>query len=401
MPRPMNSEQAVARHSVQLLMRALILITLGTLAIAKPDAFFFDALVAVCAVAIVFGGYEMTIHGASSDGLRYGRVAFLDGLATVAFGAVSILLTFTRFGTGMMVLAGWLCFYALVLYSISRYLRLASDSRAALQGVSLARWVLVSLALLHVAAAGGALYFAQHPRLGSLVLPGSGAMYVIALGAWSAACGWWLRQSIGAWSETPTSPTGNAATEPAAAIEMKGNMNSVAATQVLVISAALLSACAPVISNVAVRGDASAVSQLVGQWDGEYRSEETGRNGFITFKLRAGTDTAQGDVIMTYRTNSVSADNSSNGEYARVMSPSMQVLTIRFVAAEDDEVLGILDPYTDPNCGCPLTTRFRGRLRGDEIKGTYETRSTEIFHKPTTGVWSAKRVLVGSPASMR
>lgn len=400
MARPMNSEQAVARHSVQLLMRALILVTLGMLAIAKPDTFFLDALVAVCAVAIVFGGYEMTIHGTSSDGLRYGRIAFLDGLATVAFGAVSILLTFTRFGTGMIVLAAWLCLYALVLFSIAGYLRLAAGSRSALRGVSMARWVLGSVALLHVAGAIGALYFSQHPRLGSLVLPGSGAMYVIALGVWSAVCGWWLRQSIGAWSEVPAIETNDDVAEHRVSIEVGSNMGSTTSAQVLVISAALLSACAPVLSNVAVRGDSGSVSQLVGQWEGEYRSEETGRNGFITFKLRAGADTAQGDVIMTYRMARASV-NSSAEEYARVLSPSMQVLTIRFVRAEDDEVLGILDPYTDPVCGCPLTTRFRGRLRGDEIRGTYETRPAEIFHKPTTGEWSAKRVPVGAAASAK
>lgn len=37
---------------------------------------------------------------------------------------------------------------------------------------------------------------------------------------------------------------------------------------------------------------------LEGQWDGTYSSQQTGRTGSILFRLKAGTDSAFGDVVM-------------------------------------------------------------------------------------------------------
>ena len=37
---------------------------------------------------------------------------------------------------------------------------------------------------------------------------------------------------------------------------------------------------------------------LEGDWEGTYSSEQTGRTGSILFRLKAGTDSAYGDVVM-------------------------------------------------------------------------------------------------------
>ena len=151
-------------------------------------------------------------------------------------------------------------------------------------------------------------------------------------------------------------------------------------------------ACMPLLSNTRVRGDRASIEQLVGQWEGTYSSAETGRSGIITFVLRAGTDTAQGDVIMSpHVDNAQQADRGV--EAGRSPQPISQVLTIRFVRAAGNDVLGVLDSYPDPVCGCSLETRFRGRLSGDEIKGEFETRSSEIFHRASGGVWAVRRIL--------
>lgn len=156
---------------------------------------------------------------------------------------------------------------------------------------------------------------------------------------------------------------------------------------------ALCAACAPVLSKTPIDGDRDSISQLVGRWEGNYSSTATGRSGQITFELRAGTDTAQGDVMMTSRSNDP-VGAYSGGDVMLAPRQSSRVLTIRFVRVRGDEVLGVLDPYTDPVCGCLLQTRFLGRLRGNEIKGTFETRSADFFHHPTAGEWSVRRVHV-------
>ena len=63
----------------------------------------------------------------------------------------------------------------------------------------------------------------------------------------------------------------------------------------------LTAACAANPSPVHVAGATSEIDRLAGEWTGEYTSVETGRSGSITFTLRAGSDTAFGDVVMIPR----------------------------------------------------------------------------------------------------
>ena len=157
----------------------------------------------------------------------------------------------------------------------------------------------------------------------------------------------------------------------------------------LVAASMFVTACATVASNVPVRGDPNTIRKLVGNWEGVYSSSATGRSGIITFALRAGTDTAQGEVIMIPRSDRDQM-NVSDDVIRRRTAPA-ELLTIRFVAASDDRIVGRLDPYTDPVCGCMLTTRFVGKLNGDEIKGTFTSTGSEVFHNTTDGTWSVRR----------
>src|SRR6186997_2791907 len=73
-------------------------------------------------------------------------------------------------------------------------------------------------------------------------------------------------------------------------------------TSLVLMAAALwCGGCAPVINKTPVSGFRTDVSRLVGEWQGDYNSAESGRRGLITFRLRAGADTAEGDVIMQSR----------------------------------------------------------------------------------------------------
>src|SRR5688572_25015203 len=105
--------------------------------------------------------------------------------------------------------------------------------------------------------------------------------------------------------------------------------------RIVVSAAALLAglgACAPVVSTTPVHGDAIAISRLDGEWNGEYSSTETGRSGAIYFRLRAGADTAEGDVIMS--PSQGASANVAEGRTAPTPPSGAPepVLTIRFVA---------------------------------------------------------------------
>jgi hypothetical protein len=161
--------------------------------------------------------------------------------------------------------------------------------------------------------------------------------------------------------------------------------------RIALAAAVLGAACAPVIMKTPVTGPPPAVSRLVGDWQGEYSSVGSGRRGLIAFHLRAGADTAEGDVIMQSRPDGdPSAPNvpSSSWDASRTTD---EAISIRFVFVSENEVSGVLNPYRDPTCGCTLTTTYRGTITGDVIEGTFHTEGNGISHMPTDGRWRVKR----------
>jgi hypothetical protein len=132
------------------------------------------------------------------------------------------------------------------------------------------------------------------------------------------------------------------------------------------------------------------LNPLVGEWQGNYSSNETGRNGTIAFTLRAAELAASGNVVMLPR-----ADSSFAANHAPV-DPSIpntrEVLTIHFVRKEGSNVVGTLDPYRDPQCACQVTTTFQGAFRDrSTIEGTYRTVPAS-GGQVTAGTWKVTRV---------
>jgi hypothetical protein len=156
-------------------------------------------------------------------------------------------------------------------------------------------------------------------------------------------------------------------------------------------AAVILGACAPVVMKTPVSGSRPSVSRLAGDWQGDYYSVESGRRGVISFHLKAGADTAEGDVIMQPTSDAdPSAPNAAPTPWDAARAVN-QVLSIRFAFATDTEVTGVLNAYRDPNCGCQLTTTFRGTIKGDVIEGTFHTEGEGTSHVPTDGRWRVKR----------
>ena len=156
-----------------------------------------------------------------------------------------------------------------------------------------------------------------------------------------------------------------------------------------IAAVAFLLACGGSQAPVPMVGQEADVSQLAGEWFGEYSSVESGRSGSITFKLIAGSDTATGDVIMSPRYNA----RPQTGEVqptGRATPGTIQALSINFVRVTGGQVSGSLAPYTDPTCGCTLRTTFVGRLRADTLAGTY-TSLHEQSREVQRGQWHVVR----------
>ncbi|HEX7917828.1 MAG TPA: hypothetical protein VF454_00415 [Gemmatimonadales bacterium] len=129
---------------------------------------------------------------------------------------------------------------------------------------------------------------------------------------------------------------------------------------------------------------------LTGEWEGTYASVETGRSGTLSFKLDATTDSAFGDVWMGAPEQQY-ARQSDAPKVVTVRPRTAEALTIAFVRAEGGRVSGRLEVYRDPTTGERLFTQFDGVQRGDEFRGSYQTRN-EATGRVARGDWTARRV---------
>ena len=154
-------------------------------------------------------------------------------------------------------------------------------------------------------------------------------------------------------------------------------------------------ACRSTRSAIPVFASDFDLSPLVGKWAGEYSSEDTGRNGTISFTLQAGESAASGDVVMIPR--SQSRPNSPTENQTIVMGGSgglaREVLKIHFVRKQSRNVTGTLETYVDPDCSCKVTTTFDGAFTDDAtIGGTFTTSRVDGTGPVTSGRWRVARV---------
>jgi hypothetical protein len=146
-------------------------------------------------------------------------------------------------------------------------------------------------------------------------------------------------------------------------------------------------ACAARLPSIRLEGAPDDLTQLVGNWSGEYISDTSlERGGSIAFRLQAGEERAFGDVLMT-RQGARHAYEPYDPEHVIVRSlGAAQSLAIRFVRARDGGLTGELDPYWDLDRECEARTVFHGTIRGNVIQGTYET-TFRGAHQRRTGKW--------------
>jgi hypothetical protein len=151
--------------------------------------------------------------------------------------------------------------------------------------------------------------------------------------------------------------------------------------------------CALRAPKTEVSADDFDLAPLVGNWTGEYGSQDAQRTGDISFVLRAGEVAAFGRIEMVAR----ESQNMIVTPYRPVVNgsltiPPSQLLRIHFVREEGNKVVGLLDSYTDSGCACRVTTTFQGAfIDGRTIEGTYSTISDELAHVSAGGRWKVSR----------
>jgi len=155
------------------------------------------------------------------------------------------------------------------------------------------------------------------------------------------------------------------------------------------LAVALITGCSSTSQTpVRLQGDPASMARLAGAWTGQYWGASGGRGGSLAFSLRSGTDSLYGDVTMIDSRGQHIRAADPTGEHAmHVRSP--QQLRIDFVAIRADSVRGVLEPYVAPDCECTVSTTFLGHVRGNEIKGTFQTRNAGRVQ--AEGAWEMKR----------
>lgn len=154
------------------------------------------------------------------------------------------------------------------------------------------------------------------------------------------------------------------------------------------VGATLMAACHYQPVPVPVQAEPGALAALAGNWSGSYTGEQTGRSGSITFRITEKGDSAFGDVVMVPQNGVLPHPVDSPAQHLRHAS-GPQMLSIAFVALADDRVRGTLEPYVAPDCQCRVTTSFTGTVSGDEIGGTFTTRTADGVEQ--TGHWRVSR----------
>jgi hypothetical protein len=147
------------------------------------------------------------------------------------------------------------------------------------------------------------------------------------------------------------------------------------------------SACRYQPTPVVLQGAPADIAALQGEWSGEYTSMDSRRSGSITLTIRAGKDTAYGDVVMTSGGQGVVAADDPR-EHLR-HAPSAEVLRIAFVRVTGGMIAGELEPYVAPDCRCVVRTVFQGTWSGNTVSGDYFTRGEGGLRQQ--GTWSASR----------
>jgi hypothetical protein len=131
---------------------------------------------------------------------------------------------------------------------------------------------------------------------------------------------------------------------------------------------------------------------LAGHWRGSYTIASRDRRGLIDFTLSAGDEEASGDVLMIAEGTRLPYRPYPPGDprLAPVDALYTQLLTIKFVRAEQGRVSGTIASYWDPDRSCQASAAFLGSAQPHVIDGTF-TSTCEDGIRQLRGTWRVTR----------
>ncbi len=153
-----------------------------------------------------------------------------------------------------------------------------------------------------------------------------------------------------------------------------------------------LAACAGNPAPVPVFASRADWEILGGHWSGSYATSPSGRRGVIDFTLSPGNEQASGDVLMIADGTKVPyrPHPPNDPRQGPIDAPYTQLLTIRFVRADQGQISGTIASYWDPDRDCQASATFLGNVQNRVIEGTF-TSTCEDGVRQLRGTWRVTR----------
>lgn len=162
-----------------LAMRGAAMLVLGLGAVLWPEQILVGGLILVGVLAALSGIYELTIAAALQQHTVHWRVALLDGIASLLFGALTMGVARLPHFAALAVTTGWLILYAGFAWHTSAVVWPRRGARLSLLAFGAINILLAILAAYPEGTVFALLFF--------------GAAYAAFYGAWQLAIGLWLR----------------------------------------------------------------------------------------------------------------------------------------------------------------------------------------------------------------
>ena len=171
-------ELGVTRLSRILFWRGMTLVLLGVAAVLWPQQMMLVAILAVGAIAVIFGGSELAVAMTLRRYSTWWPLIALHGSVVLAFGLITVGAPGFGLTLTMLLLGSWLVVYAGIAFTTGVFVW---DTRPA-------RWALFTWGIVDIVVATLVLL---NPGITLIVLLISGALYAMLFGAWQMTAGLW------------------------------------------------------------------------------------------------------------------------------------------------------------------------------------------------------------------
>ena len=177
---PRREVQAVADS---LIVSGTIFLVAGSIAVVWPEPTLIPALIGVGLTSAAAGVYQLSCGFSVRRTERGWFLIVMHGVLLILFGLLTEGVTALSFMPAMVIVAGWMFFYAVHSWAVALFVakrRLTRHAATLWGGVHVLGALLLAV-------------FSVGTMLGVLFL---GAIYAAALGVWMTVGGYWIRREI-------------------------------------------------------------------------------------------------------------------------------------------------------------------------------------------------------------